>query len=217
MADTANYREMEPLPWFHTFCALFVLTLGRLYFRLTIEGREHIPEGGAVLAISNHGSNIDPPLVGAVLRKLRPRIMGKQDLWDSKALAWAMNRLGGFPVDRQAKADRFAYQHSLKVLKEGHALALFPEGARTKDGELQEFEAGAGRFAMVRDDIRILPMRIRGNWEAWGPGKKLPRPNKISRRIGAPFRVDELEGLPTDKKGLYEAITEEMFKRISQL
>ncbi len=107
-------------------------------FRTRVYGRENIPAEGAVILAANHASNIDPPLMASLIE--RPvSYMAKIELFENPIFGAAIRRCHAFPVKR-GESDRGAIKAAVTVLKEGRVLGLFPEGTRSKTGELQKAE-----------------------------------------------------------------------------
>src|SRR5688500_14187997 len=114
---------------------IVVKPLMRMWFRIKVEGGEHVPERGPVILASNHRSNMDPVLLASALR--RPvAFMSKAELFVGP-LGWIMRWIGQFPV-RRGGIDREALRQTDAVLARGSMLGLFPEGTR-----------GDGRFSAV--------------------------------------------------------------------
>ena len=105
-----------------------VVGFTRIWTRLTIEGREHLPATGPFVLAPVHRSNMDTPLAACLTRR-RLRFMGKDSLWKKRPAGWMLSTLGGFPVSR-GTADREALKRCIEVLKSGEPLVLFPEGER---------------------------------------------------------------------------------------
>ena len=116
----------------------------RVWFRMTVEGLEHVPRSGAFVLAPVHRSNMDTPIVSVVTRR-RLRYMGKDSLWKRAFPRWFLSALGGFPVTR-GSADKEALVRCIAVLKNGEPLVLFPEGER-KSG-------AAGPAAVRRRGVR---------------------------------------------------------------
>lgn len=166
--------------------------------------RERLPEGGALLC-PNHTTISDPLFVVFALGlKTKPQVMAKAELMRIPVLGWILKKAGVFSVDR-GKADVTAVKRALKCLKDGDKLLMFPEGTRSKDGELKEAKTGAAMFA-IRTGVPIVPMYI-------------PAEKKWFRRtpvvFGEPF-IPQIEG----KKGTsddYERVAGELMERIAAL
>jgi 1-acyl-sn-glycerol-3-phosphate acyltransferase len=142
-------------PFFHLF-ARFLVRFFAPRFRAT--GRRHIPHRGPVILAPNHLSDADPTImVAAMLR--RGWYMAKKEIWDDFPLVGKfIERIQAFPVDT-SKNDRGALQFALDLLARGEAVVIFPEGHCSRDGELQELEAGAIMLAL-RAKVPIVPVGI---------------------------------------------------------
>ena len=111
-----------------------------IFLRLKVEGRENIPKDGPLVIASNHLSLLDPPVLGtAATRKVH--FMAKEELF-VPVLGTIYKILGAFPV-RRGGADRAAIKHGIDILESGQVLAIFPEGTRSKTGELGKAQPGA--------------------------------------------------------------------------
>ena len=157
-------------------------------FRLRARGREHLPQGGFVLA-ANHNSNFDPWPLGVTLFPNRYlRFMGKSELfWTPfKQFATAM---GAFPV-RRGQADLEAMERATQLCREGHIVVMFPEGTRRKKGLRKKYEArahtGAARIALDAN-VPLVPVGIVGT-------DRLGRLAKIRVAYGPPIPLDDLAG-----------------------
>lgn len=130
-------------------------------FRVKVYGRENIPKDGGVLLCANHISNFDPVILG--ITAPRPiHYMAKEELFSVPVLKSLLKHLYAFPVKR-GMSDRGALRKGLEILKEGHVLGLFPEGTRSKTGEVGKGLAGAGFFAL-RSDVPVVPCAIIGSY-----------------------------------------------------
>ncbi|MFZ4452258.1 lysophospholipid acyltransferase family protein [Salibacterium aidingense] len=143
-----------------------VCRLGFTFFaRVKVIGRENIPEEGPVLLCSNHISNLDPPLVGSFMKR-NIHFMAKDELFQKKGLGSLLPSLGAFPVKR-GSGDRQALRMGLQLLEEGKVLCLFPEGTRSKTGEIGKGLSGSGFFAL-RSKASIVPVVISGPYKPFG-------------------------------------------------
>ena len=131
-------------------------------YRIQVIGKENFPKEGGVLLCANHIDNLDPPVVG--ITAPRPvRFMAKEELFQMPLLKGLLPRLHAFPVKR-GMSDRQAMRTALSVLKNGEVVGLFPEGTRSKTGELQKGLAGAGFFAL-RGNAVVMPCAIIGSYK----------------------------------------------------
>ncbi len=188
---------------FRTFYKVAKVIFG-LPFRVTVIGRENIPEGGAVLC-ANHTHWSDPfYLWFAVTGKYMTRIMAKAELFKIPVLRFLMKKLGVIPVDRK-NADIAAIKTSLRTLKEGKKLGIFPEGTRVKTEGGGEAKLGALKIA-DRAGAPIVPVYI-------------PREKKFFRKtqivIGKPYVLNEEKRKLTQEEFLVAA--DDLMKNIFAL
>lgn len=213
--EAAKVRRREKPPhngvYLATRTGLWVL--GKLFFRLTVTGQHNIPWTGPLMVVCNHQSDLDPMLLAVAVPRAM-MYMGKAEIFRVPVIGtWGL-LLGGIPV-RRGEVDRDAMRQCTWALKQGLALCVFPEGTRTSDGQLQEAKPGIAMLAAGSPEVPILPVRVEGSFEAFGRGRKVPRPHKISFTIGKPFRIADLQGLPTVKKQLYQELGAEIMRRIA--
>ena len=134
-----------------------VKPLMRAWFRMRVEGREHVPKKGPVVLASNHRSNMDPVLLASALQ--RPvAFMAKAELFVGP-LGWILRWIGQFPV-RRGGIDREALRRTDAVLARGSMLGLFPEGTRG-DGSFSAVHPGLA-YIVVRQRCPVLPVAIFG-------------------------------------------------------
>ena len=184
----------------------------RWYCRMKVTGVEHVPPTGPVILASNHRSMWDVPI--HVVTCPRPvTFMAKIELFRHRFLAWVWRVLGGFPVRRDI-SDIRAIDTALAVLERGEVLGLYPEGTRSKTGEMLPFLRGAAWIAL-RTGALIVPCGLRGTGSFPTPGVKRPRfgkrvrvnfgePIQVGREDDHRLRKEKAEGLTVQ---LLEAIT----------
>ncbi|WAA13774.1 lysophospholipid acyltransferase family protein [Fervidibacillus halotolerans] len=167
---------------FYTFAKIVVKGIFKPIYRIEAIGVENIPKEGSVLLCANHISNLDPVALGITCP--RPVIyMAKEELFRVPILKGIIKKLYAFPVKR-GKADREALRKGLETLKSERILGIFPEGTRSKTGEIGKGLAGAGFFAL-KSDATVVPAAIIGPYR--------------------PFRkVKVVYGKPIDMKPLKE-------------
>ncbi len=176
--------------WYSLWKNFFALCF-RSLFRLRIEGREHEPSSGPLLAICNHVSAADPFIAGVALRR-SARYMAKQELFQNPLLGALLRSVGSFPV-RRGQADRQSIRTALQALSRGEVLVMFPEGTRSHDGRLMPAEPGAALLAL-RSGAPVLPMAVVGTQHAMPKGRTLPKRTQVVVRIGPPLPVPKHEG-----------------------
>lgn len=161
------------------------LLLGGLF---TVRGVENVPATGALLVCPNHTGTVDPPLVPAFTPRRDVWSMAKSEYFKSPLLAWLFRWYQAFPVVRHT-ADRAALRRAFELLRDGHALVIYPEGTRTLAGKLVRPEPGAG-FIAQKADCLVVPVALIGTREVMPKGAKLPRRTPASMTFGKPFRVE---------------------------
>ena len=186
-----------------TFQALaipIVNVYDHLKYNYHVIGREKVPDGGCVL-VANHTQWADPVLVGTALGNQYPLVaMAKKELFQIKLLGPLISALGAFPVDR-GTADIGAIKTSLKAVKEGKKLLIFPEGG-TKHKAGDEAKVGAAMIA-ARTGAPIVPIYISVN-------KKFR--SKVYVVFGDAYIPEK-----TKSKDGYRAIADDMMRRIYAL
>jgi 1-acyl-sn-glycerol-3-phosphate acyltransferase len=156
-----------------------VQAFARLTFRYRVIGAEKVPRTGGLLVVANHISNLDPPLLGvAVPRPIS--YMAKKELFAMPILKQLLPHLNAFPVDRQAGGTA-ALRASLRMLKEGRCVGMFPEGGRNVTGTNEE-KAGAA-FLAAASGVPIVPAAIVGT-------RKLRPFGRVTVVFGDPFTVE---------------------------
>ncbi len=191
-----------------------VRLLLRAFFGLRIEGAGHEPRTGPVIVVSNHLSDLDPLVVGASLRR-RVGFMAKHELFEHPLLRWWVTACGGFPVHRGAP-DRRALRTALRLLQQGGALVMFPEGTRGLDRTLRPPEPGAAMLAL-RSGAVILPLAVLGTDEALPRDSHRLRRATITVRIGAPISLAAQTGDGRRERDAVEAIGRRYMAEIARL
>lgn len=170
-------------------------------YRVRVYGKEHFPKAGGVLLCSNHISELDPPVVG--MTAPRPvHFIAKEELFEVPVLKTILPNINAIPIKR-GMSDRNALRKGLAVLKDGNVLGLFPEGTRSKTGELGEGLAGAGFFAL-RTDAKVVPCAVIGSYKPFRTTKVI---------YGAPIDMEELRS----KKASPEEVTKVIMAAIKEL
>lgn len=162
-------RDASP---FYRLVQRVLMTLFRLLTRLHVSGLENVPLTGPVIISPNHLHVLDIPLVGICIRR-RSAILAA-DKWRGKLGGWVMERVTNVIYVARGEPDREALTASLKVLKAGRALAVAPEGTRSRKPGLQEGHDGAAYLAS-RTGASIVPVAV------WGHEKALARLGHLRR------------------------------------
>lgn len=180
---------------------------------LEVSGIENVPrEGGAIIA-PNHNSHLDPPYVGAALR--RPTyFMAKRELFEVPIFGWLIYNVFAYPVER-GTPDRFAIRKAIELVSAGHLVLIFPEGTRSPDGTIQEGELGPAMVA-ARAGVPIIPCAVSGTRRILPPGAKWPRRARTYVAFGEPVHV-KTESNDRLTRSILEAATAELMQRLKAL
>lgn len=199
------------MPWFYYVGRLTVRMLLLLLTRWQIKGRENIPSQGALLIVANHLNLVDPPLLVVSLGR-RVIFMAKKELFQSRVVGYFVRGFGAFPVHR-GQLDKEALRQVHRLLADGQALVMFPEGTRSKNAQLQPAFPGAALIAS-RSGVTIVPVGIAGTEKMKGMVWMLHRP-RISVNIGHPFYLPPVNNKLT-KVELAE-LTNSIMEHIAEL
>ncbi len=182
-----------------------------LFTRWEVRGREHIPPQGPLLVVANHLHNADPPLLGVCINR-KMIFMAKEGLFRNPLSRYFVTNFGAFPVSRR-RLTRTAIARADEVLQKGFALAMFPEGGRSKRGHLVKALPGSALIAL-KNDVPILPVGIAGTEEIKGWFWYLRRP-RITVKIGPPFHLPQVDGKVT--REMLEQATDYIMEHIAEL
>ena len=181
-----------------------ILLYCKIVHRVKIEGIENIPKEGALIFCGNHRTFLDPPLI-VVTAKREVHFLAKEELYKNPFLAFLGWAFDAIKVKRDSK-DVNAVKTSLKYLKKGECIALFPEGTRNGLAKGEKVKDGAAFFA-IRTGAKVIPVGISG-----GTGHF----SKVTIKYGKPLDFSELKNAEDEKKALEEA-TEDIMKNIIDL
>lgn len=182
----------------------FFRLLFTLLFRWEVKGTEYIPQEGPVVICCNHISNFDPPLLGSSIQ--RPiRFMAKEELFKVPILSFFIRSFGAFSVSRGGQ-DKRALKTALALLKNGEVLGIYPEGTRSKTGELGKAHSGAA-FIALRGKAVVIPAAIVGPY-------RLFRPLRIV--FGPPVDLQMYQGSKWNSEMMQE-VTDKIMDRIQAI
>ena len=187
----------------------FFRALFRIYFRCRVYNPERVPETGPVILAANHASFIDPPLVGAGLRR-DINYLARESLFRFPGIGALLRSWNSVPVDREG-GGAAGLKKILDRLLAGGAIILFPEGTRSRDGKLQPARSGIGLTA-IKSDAVVVPVRVFGTYEAYGRRMRFPRPRRVTVKYGEPMRF---EALRAEAKTCSKARLKEIYQQVS--
>ncbi|MBI3995597.1 MAG: 1-acyl-sn-glycerol-3-phosphate acyltransferase [Nitrospirae bacterium] len=186
--------------------------VGRLLFRVRIIGAEHVPKTGPVLIAPNHVSYLDIPLLGIMID--RPlHFMGKPSLFRG----WVgrlYRALNGFPIERGPRS-RNGLMEAVSRLKQGHCVAMYPEGGRSLSGRLQKPMPGVG-LIVAQSGVKVIPAYVAGTDKVLPVGAWMIRIHPVTVYIGEPIDfTDQIQ--KGDGKELYLRISRAIMEQIVKL
>jgi len=157
-------------------------------FSLKVIDKEHIPERGGFILVSNHVSFLDPVVLGvASFRKLN--YMARHDLFSNRFSSKFMSLIRAFPVKRDS-ADLSALKEAMRCVRSGGGLVLFPEGRRKEtNGKTHQPQAGVG-FLAAKLNVPVIPAFVKGTEKALPKGAKFLNLAKISVRFGRQIQIE---------------------------
>ena len=180
----ALLRTPKPSLTYRLVSYLLVFPVYRLLFRGRTAGNANVPQEGALVVVANHGSHLDPPLLGHALG--RPvAFMAKAELFRVPLLGPIIRACGAYPVARGA-SDREAIRTATDRLEQGWATGVFIDGTRQVDGRVNQPQPGAALLA-ARAGVPLLPVAIINSHRAWGTGSSRARLVPVHIRIGTPI------------------------------
>lgn len=191
LSEQLRHFPREPSMLVYALRSIAALVLRgwlRVYHRLSVTGTEHLPETGSFILVCNHTSHLDTlcMLAAVPLRRIhRTFPAAAADYFFSSVPRSAVSAIliNALPFDRKVKGAESLGVCSELLKNEGNVLILFPEGTRTQDGTMSRFRSGIGRL-VAGTDLPVVPCYLDGGVRAWPKGKAIPRPRKLTLKIG---------------------------------
>jgi len=184
--------------------------LAKTFFNYRVLGAENMIEEGPCIIAANHCSNLDPPLVGVACKRAI-HYLAKKSLLDWPVLGPIFPELNVIPVD-QKNADRSALMGAIRVVRNGGAVLVFPEGSRSPDGKLQPAQPGIGMIA-AKTGAPVVPVRIFGSYLVQPKGRRLPSLHSLTVVVSNPVSPSTVASNPRD----YNSFADLIMKTISQI
>ena len=209
----ARFNPRSPLitGMMHFWARLFHAIIG---VKLRVDGQEGIDPDRSYVFVSNHQSNLDIPVHFLACRN-PVRYLAKQELFKVPILGYLLRHLDFIKVDRQAHASahRDINVRVARTVSLGHSLIIYPEGTRTRDGNIHPFKKGAFRIA-IDNGMDVVPMATSSeSRQAWPPGSKIIRPATVRVRVGVPISVEGLSATDLDRvRSEAEAAVHQLFE-----
>jgi 1-acyl-sn-glycerol-3-phosphate acyltransferase len=166
MAQRILWRRMYYRFWW--WVVRFILLL---MYRVRVHDERYVPMTGGAMLLANHQSHVDPPAIGSVVRR-HTNFLARKTLFKGP-LNWHISMLDAIPLDQEG-IGLSGIKETLKRLRNGEAIVIFPEGSRSWDGEMQPLLPGFCAIAR-RCRVPMVPVGIAGAYEAWRRGTPFPK------------------------------------------
>ena len=164
---------------------LFVLPIYKIIFRGHLIGRENIPQKNSFIMVSNHGSLLDPPLLGHALGR-NISFMAKAELFQIPFLGFVIKACGAYPVKRGI-ADKNTIKTACKKLSNNNCIGIFIDGTRQKNGKVNKPKQGAALLAFKNKKL-LLPVAIVNSHRLIRFKFFIPIFSKIVIKVGKPVQ-----------------------------
>lgn len=181
-------------------------------FGYRVIGKDKLVQEGGVLIAANHESFLDPPLIG-IAYDSEINYLARKTLFKG-FFKWLYTNWNAVPVD-QDRPDMSSLKRIIKILRSGERVVIFPEGARTLDGELQSAQAGTGLIAS-KSKATVQPIRIFGARDCLPRGSSRIRMARITLVVGDPIEFTSEEIAAKGRDG-YQVIADRIMAEIAQL
>jgi len=209
------------------FCKIFFRPVVDKFLIKEVKGLENLPKENFILA-ANHQGHLDQLMTGYVCVPRRFHMIGQTDRYSGLAklfLYLVYFITGVIPINRESEESRKkVLEEAVKVLRKGDILVIYPEGTRTRTGEIQKGKFGVAKI-YLRTGVPILPVGIKGVFELMPSGKRIPKIKKIIEiNIGKPLYFKEefekaknLDCNSVEYKNLLQRITDKVMEEIKKL
>ena len=191
-SSAAEFKRSLPKRLWYDALRIFCRIYASAVLKIRCDGRENIPTSGGALVVANHQSQLDPLLFGMAFDG-RLNYLARQSLFRFTLFRWLIQSLDAIPIDRDGTG-LGGLKETLKRLKRGEMVLIFPEGTRTEDGEIGLLKPGFLSVAK-RSGVPLLPIVVEGAYESWPKGQAVPLPKVIQVEIGQPITPEEIQRL----------------------
>ncbi len=183
-------------------CTAAILAAVILRWRAT--GHRSVPRTGGVLLVSNHLSYLDVFFLGIPMR--RPLNYVARSTLFVPVLGSLIRSVGGFPIQREG-IGASGIKETLRRLRSGGIVTLFPEGTRSADGSMGPLKHGIA-VLVQRAGVPVVPVGLAGTFEVWPRSRRIPSPHPIRIHFGRAIYPEDLEGM--DAEAVTALITEHL-------
>jgi 1-acyl-sn-glycerol-3-phosphate acyltransferase len=198
----------------YTLSRWIFIFVSNILFNMKYYGTKNFPKS-PFITVANHTSIVDPPLMGIACKKYPLKFVAKKEIFDVPVAHHWASAVGGIRIKRDA-TDVSSIKAVLKCIKEGNPVCIFPEGTRSMDGELQQPKAGTG-FLVAKAKVPVVPVYIRGAFNAWPKGKGPKLRSKIEIFVGKPINLAEFPKDAGTKKEYYQKLSDMVMDSIAEM
>lgn len=198
---------------FYSIVRLIVLLFFKIALGFKVYGKQNVPKRGAFILASNHVSHLDPPALSCASPRAL-HFMARHDLFNNWVFAALIRALNAFPVKREG-ADFTALKGAVRRLKAGEPLLIFPEGRRSRTGEIQAAQPGVG-FLSIIAGVPILPVYVEGTATAMPKGARFIKPRTVFVYFGKIIEPQKLR-LSGDRKEACQQLSDYVLNEIKNL
>ncbi|MCO1582484.1 MULTISPECIES: lysophospholipid acyltransferase family protein [unclassified Crossiella] len=194
--------------------------LVRLVWRPTVIGLDNLPKKGAFILAANHLSFADSLMLPLVVPR-QVAFLAKAEYFTGKGvkgaiMRWVFTALGQIPVERgKGRAAGQALDTALEVLQAGGAFGIYPEGTRSRDGQLHRGHVGVARLALT-SGAPVIPVGLIGTDRLQPVGKKIPRIRPVTIHFGKPLEFNRYDGM-NESLPILRSVTDEIMYQIMEL
>lgn len=188
---SAAARPFSPLR--RLFLTFLARPFVRVFTGMDVVGREHLPTAGPAIVAANHNSHMDAFMLlslfpAKLLQKVRP-VAAADYFLANPAISWvSLNLIGITPISRKVARGEDVLAPAREALERGEIIVVFPEGTRSRDGELGPLKAGVARLAEAFPDAPVTPVWIQGAGRVLPKGARTPVPMNCTVMVGEPLR-----------------------------
>jgi 1-acyl-sn-glycerol-3-phosphate acyltransferase len=206
--NSARREGGLPAATLHLLSYFTIKTYLQLFHRLTVVGKQHLPKSGPYVLVSNHASHLDALVLASIVSwRLQSNVfpVAAGDTFFATRIGGVLSALliNALPVWRDRASAHGLADLRDRLSQEQPIYIIFPEGTRTRDGQMGRFRAGIGML-IAESPVPVVPCFITGTFQAMPHHRRFPRPGKIRLKIGTPITFGDA---PDDRAG-WEKIAE---------
>ncbi|MFC1753803.1 1-acyl-sn-glycerol-3-phosphate acyltransferase, partial [Thermoproteota archaeon] len=217
--ETIGIRQGIFTKIFNYILITIIRLISIILFRVKVKSKTNLPIQGPFIICANHASYLDAPLLFSFLQTssiLNTYFVGYRGYLMHPFLSWARNLLRLIPIEAGLDVSD-SLQSCSYVLQNKKMICFFPEGMRSLDGKLQDLKKGIG-IIIKELNVPVIPVLIKGSFQAWPYHKKFPRPAKITITIGEQLTPEQLSGnIDNNRVDVYREIARNLREQLLQL